>query len=233
MTLRALIFDLDGTLAETEEAHREAFNRSFADRGLGWHWGRDTYGRLLKTAGGKERLRAWQDGLPAGAPRLGDDEIAQLHQEKTARYGEILARGGLSLRPGVADLVAAAREAGLKLAVATTTSRRNVEALCRCCWRRPADAVFDAIASGDMVAAQKPAPDLYLLALDKLALPADHCLAFEDSLNGLLSARGAGLRVAMTASAYTRNEDHSAADWRLQGLETGPLPPVLRAALAG
>ena len=231
MTLSALIFDVDGTLAETEEAHRAAFNESFADWGLGWHWTREDYKRLLKTTGGKERMRAWQKDLPEGAPRLSDDQIARLHSEKTARYGAILARGGLSLRPGVAELIAAARDAGLKLAVATTTNLPNVEALSQCCWGRAAEEVFDVIAAGDMVAAKKPAPDVFLLALDKLGLPADHCLAFEDSVNGLKSARGAGLRVVMTASAYTGDEDHSAADWSLPSLEARHLPELLRVAL--
>jgi HAD superfamily hydrolase (TIGR01509 family) len=233
MTLRALIFDVDGTLAETEEAHRTAFNESFDDWGLGWHWTRKDYKRLLKTTGGKERMRVWQQELPEGAPRLSDAQIAQLHKEKTARYGAILARGELSLRPGVAELIAAGRDAGLKLAVATTTNLPNVEALSQCCWGRPATEVFDEIAAGDMVAAKKPAPDVFLLALDKLGLPADDCLAFEDSLNGLQSARGAGLRVVMTASAYTEDEDHAAADWRLPSLEAQHLPAPLRAALAG
>jgi HAD superfamily hydrolase (TIGR01509 family) len=232
VTLGALIFDVDGTLAETEEAHRAAFNQSFAGWGLGWHWTRADYKRLLKTTGGKERMRVWQKDLPADAPRLSDDQIARLHEEKTARYGDILARGDLALRPGVAELIAAGRAAGLKLAVATTTNLPNVEALSRCCWGRPADEVFDVIAAGDMVAAKKPAPDVFFLALDKLGLPADDCLAFEDSLNGLKSARGAGLRVVMTASAYTEDEDHAAADWRLPSLEADHLPEPLRAALA-
>lgn len=233
MTLKALIFDVDGTLAETEEAHRDAFNATFADWGLAWHWSVADYTELLKTTGGKERIRAFQASLPEGQRSLSDDQIAQMHKEKTARYGDILAQGALPLRPGVADLIARARAAGLRLAVATTTNQPNVEALCRCCWNLPAVEVFDTIAAGDMVAAKKPAPDVYVLALRQLGLPPEACIAFEDSLNGLRAAKGAGLRVLMTASAYTAAEDHSGADWQLSSLALDPLPGPLHKAVMG
>ncbi|SMX34351.1 HAD-IA family hydrolase [Actibacterium lipolyticum] len=225
MTLSALIFDVDGTLAETEEAHRAAFNESFARWGLDWHWTQDTYRQLLKTTGGKERIAVWQ----AGAPRLSPDEIAQLHREKTALYAEKL--NDLVLRPGVRDLISDARAAGLKLAVATTTNRPNVEALAQACWGKTADAIFDVIAAGDEVAAKKPAPDVFQLALKRLNLKAEQCLAFEDSLNGLKSAKAAGLRVLMTASAYTDDEDHSTADWECPSLRFQCLPTLLKDAL--
>ncbi len=228
MPLKALIFDVDGTLAETEEAHRAAFNLTFEKWGLGWHWSRDAYRGLLKTTGGKERMRAFQNSLPHEARRLNTDELARLHAEKTAAYGAILASGGLRLRPGVGELIANARAAGLKIAVATTTNAPNVQALARCCWNRPAREVFDEIAAGDMVPAKKPAPDLFLLALEKLGLPADACIAFEDSRNGLVSARGAGLRVLVTPSAYTDDEDFSEADWIAPSLDPQHLPEPLR-----
>ncbi len=212
MRLKALIFDVDGTLAETEEAHRAAFNRAFAGRGLGWHWSMEAYRELLKTTGGKERIGAWQAGLPEGARRLSDAEIAALHAQKTAIYGEILAAGGLALRPGVADLIDTARAAGLKIAVATTTNLPNVAALTRCCWRTDPDEVFDAIAAGDEVRAKKPAPDVFALALARLGLGPDTCVAFEDSLNGLHAALGAGLATVVTPSVYTNHEDFAAAD---------------------
>ena len=225
MTLRALIFDVDGTLAETEEAHREAFNDTFAAAGLGWHWTQADYTRLLRTTGGKERMRRHRDDLGAALPT--DAAIADLHGHKTARYAEILAAGGLSLRPGVAAMVDRARAAGLRLAVATTTNRPNVEALARACWGCPAGALFDVIAAGDEVAAKKPAPDVFRLALARLGLPPDACIAFEDSVNGLRSAQGAGLRVVVTPSTYTADEDFGTADWVLPDLSPATLPPIL------
>jgi len=212
MELKALIFDVDGTLAETEEAHRAAFNEVFARHGLGWKWSMDRYRELLKTTGGKERMRAHQATLPEGARRLSDDEITALHKEKTAIYGQILARGGLELRPGVDAMIRAARIAGLKVAVATTTNTPNVEALTQCCWGKSVDEIFDAVAAGDQVQAKKPAPDVFLLALARLGLDADACVGFEDSLNGVRSAKGADLRVVVTPSIYSDDQDFSSAE---------------------
>lgn len=209
MSLRALIFDVDGTLAETEEAHRAAFNAAFAAAGLDWHWSMADYGRLLTTTGGKERMARWRAERGSGPS---DAAIAALHRDKTARYAALLAGGGLQARPGVLALAAAARAAGLRLAVATTTSPGNVAALTQAIWGRAADEVFDVIAAGDEVAAKKPAPDVYALALDRLGLPAGAVLAFEDSRNGVLSARAAGLRVVVTPSAYTAGEDFAGAE---------------------
>lgn len=220
MTLKALIFDVDGTLAETEEAHRAAFNATFEEVGLAWHWSRKDYTWLLKTTGGKERMKTYREEISAEAPT--DAEIAILHKRKTEIYGEILAQGGLTARDGIDALMAQARQAGLKLAVATTTNRPNVDALSQCLWGKPADKVFDVIAAGDEVTHKKPAPDVFLLAVERLGLPADDCLAFEDSRNGILSAKAAGLSVVVTPSVYTQGEDMSEADLLVdEGLGTG------------
>ena len=208
MTLRALIFDVDGTLAETEEAHRQAFNESFAVFGLDWHWTVDDYRRLLGTTGGKERIRAFCEELRLPADSL---DILALHTDKTRRYAEILAKGELKERPGVSELIQSARAAGLEIAVATTTNLPNVEALTRCLWDQPAEAIFDVIAAGDQVKHKKPAPDVYQLALDRLGLSPKNALAFEDSRNGLNSAKAAGLEVIITPSIYTDHEDFAGA----------------------
>jgi len=216
---KALIFDVDGTLAETEEAHRDAFNRAFADWRLGWEWSMADYRELLRTTGGKERIAAYQAGLPALARRLDMDEIRALHAAKTAYYSDILARGDLALRPGVRGLIDRARNAGVRIAVATTTSAPNVDALCQCCWGVPAGEVFEVIASGDQVADKKPAPDIYHLALQKLGMSASDCLAFEDSGHGITAARACGLDVIVTPSIYTDGDDLSAASWRYESLD--------------
>lgn len=222
MTLRALIFDVDGTLAETEEAHRQAFNETFVDEGLNWHWSVEDYRRLLKTTGGKERMKAYRTELGVGLPT--DSDIAQIHKRKTDRYVQILSSGQLALRFGVAKLIAAGKAAGLKIAVSTTTNRPNVEALCQCCWGKSADEVFDVIAAGDEVGVKKPAPDVYLLALRRLGMTPEQAIAFEDSENGVLSAKSAGLRVLVTPSVYTDGDDFSSADWVAPSLELSDLP---------
>lgn len=216
MTLRALIFDVDGTLSETEEVHRRAFNETFAETGLDWNWSVEDYTWLLKTTGGKERMRAFRDHIGASCPS--DAEIAALHSAKTARYGALVASRALTLRPGVAELIQAARQAGLKIAVATTTNRSNVDALCRACWGKEADEVFDVIAAGDEVMAKKPAPDVFDLAVERLGIDPSEAVAFEDSRNGVMSAQAAGLRAIVTPSRYTAAEDFSMAEWVVEDL---------------
>ncbi|EEW26554.1 HAD family hydrolase [Rhodobacter ferrooxidans] len=204
----ALIFDVDGTLAETEELHRRAFNAAFADAGLRWNWSQDDYRALLTTTGGKERIARYvteRGGDPATVP------VAELHKAKTAHYVDLMARGQIALRPGIADLIDEARAAGRRLAIATTTSPANVEALCLAVFGKPAAQVFDVIAAGDEVPAKKPAPDIYLLALQRLGLTADRAVALEDSRNGLRSARAAKLACVVSPGVYTAGEDFSAA----------------------
>ena len=208
MRPRALIFDVDGTLAETEELHRAAFNAAFTGAGLDWHWTQATYGRLLKVTGGKERIAAWcrEIGL-----RLSPDAIASLHADKTRRYGAMMAAGRIALRPGIDRIIGEARARGAALAVATTTSRDNVEALARAVWSCTGREMFDVIAAGDEVAAKKPAPDIYALALGRLGIAPSAAIAFEDSRNGLLAARAAGLFTVVTPSLYTAGEGFAGA----------------------
>jgi HAD superfamily hydrolase (TIGR01509 family) len=201
----ALIFDVDGTLAETEELHRQAFNATFADHALPWHWDEALYRRLLDVTGGKERIAHFLTSGPEGAERAAD-RIAELHRAKTARYTAMVA-AGTALRPGVARLIREAKAAGVKLGIATTTSLPNVEALLQSSLGPDAMALFDAVGAGDVVPAKKPAPDIYLHVLDALRLPAADCVAFEDSTNGVRAARAAGLPTIVTPGIYTEGDD--------------------------
>ena len=219
MPIKALIFDVDGTLAETEEAHRQAFNDTFKANGMDWDWDVPTYGLLLKTTGGKERMQEYQTTHRASDPQMDWEQIKALHAQKTTRYVEILAQGGLPLRAGVADLIERAADAGLRLAIATTTSRPNVDALTACCWGKTPEEIFEVVATGEQVKAKKPAPDLFQLALERLGLPASDCLAFEDSRNGVLSATGAKLRTIVTPGMYTVDDDFTGAEAVIPSLE--------------
>ncbi len=214
MKLNALIFDVDGTLAETEEAHREAFNLVFAENGLNWRWDRKLYGELLEVTGGKERLRHFVDKYtPQDAARFAADDalIAAMHKRKTQIYTDLVRTGEVPLRPGVERLIKQARAAGIQLAIATTTNRLPLQALFEGTLGLEALDGFDAVATGDMVVHKKPAPELYLLALEGLDLPAENCLALEDSRNGLVSAQAAGLETLITVNTYTQEQDFSGA----------------------
>ncbi|MCE5393556.1 MAG: HAD family hydrolase [Acidithiobacillus sp.] len=209
--LRALIFDVDGTLADTErDAHRVAFNDAFAELGLPFHWDVETYGQYLQVTGGKERLRAYLQDHPQ-YPQISDAEIRRIHARKTERYGEIIASGGIALRPGIARLLAEAQEQDLLLAIATTTTPANVEALLHSTLGAQGWSRFQYIGAGDVVPHKKPAPDIYLHVLEKLGLSPQECLALEDSENGLHAARDAGLEVIITQTAYTAHQDFSGA----------------------
>ena len=201
MPLEALIWDVDGTLAETEEGHRAAFNAAFAGAGLDWHWDPALYARLLEVTGGKERIRRYLDATPGTAP-LDDETIRRLHAAKTAHYVAAVASGSVALRPGVRRLLHEAHAAGLRQAIATTTSPANVQALLLATLGPDGPGLFEVIGAGDVVPRKKPAPDIYRHVLDRLGLPGEQCLAFEDTINGLDAARGADIPVVVTTSLY-------------------------------
>lgn len=203
---RALIFDVDGTLAETEELHRRAFLRAFAEDGLDWVWSIDLYRQLLRVTGGKERIRHYMDRAAIPASIVPPERLARLHARKTEIYGELMRSGACTLRPGVERTIREAHADGRVLAICTTTSRPNVDALLAVTLGDAAPAMFAAIVTGEDVAAKKPAPDAYFLALRQLALPAEACLAFEDSANGLAAARAAHVPTLVTPSLFTAHE---------------------------
>jgi HAD superfamily hydrolase (TIGR01509 family) len=213
--LQALIFDVDGTLADTEAAHRAAFNQAFDQEGLDWHWDEALYTQLLDVSGGKERLmHYWSQRHPEVRDVDGAgvrDTIARLHELKTAAYEAMVNDGAVSLRPGVLHLIDAAGQAGLHLAIATTTSPVNIAALLRGAigtdWRQ----FFGIVEDASTAAVKKPHPQVYLQTLQRLQLPAAACLAFEDSSNGLRAATGAGLATVITPTQFTADHDFSAA----------------------
>ena len=206
----ALIFDVDGTLAETEELHRQAFNHAFARYGLDWQWDRAVYKDLLRVTGGKERMRAYHGTLSIARP-LSDEDISTLHRIKTAHYAELVETGCCPLRPGVIELLAAAKARGQRLAIATTTSHGNVDALLSQALGTNWAAEFDAIVAGDDIRHKKPAPDVYLETLARLKLDAADCVAIEDSANGLIAASRAGIPVLITRSMFFGDDDFNAA----------------------
>lgn len=216
MTIQALIFDVDGTLAETEETHRAAFNRVFAEHGLDWRWDVDLYRELLKTTGGKERMRAYAGMIDHAVEA---ERIQRMHLAKNDHYGAMVRGGEAHLRPGVEDLIRRGHAAGLKLAICTTTSRPNIEALIEATLGVEGFELFDVIVCAEDAPVKKPAPDAYLLALERLGLPASACLAFEDSRNGLAAARAAGITTVVTPGIYTAHETFEGAAAVLPSLE--------------
>ena len=205
MTLGAVFWDVDGTLAETErDGHRVAFNLAFEDFGLPWRWGVEHYGALLDVAGGRERLmhdmQVWPD-----APARPDERqnlARALHERKNGFYADIVGSRGIPLRPGVRELIAQCEARAVRMAITTTTSRRNVDALLRPHFGSGWADCFATLVCGEEVSRKKPDPEVYDLALDRLGLRGPDAIAIEDSPAGAAAAIAAGVSVVVTRSAY-------------------------------
>ena len=213
MSIEALIFDVDGTLADTEEAHRVAFNLAFERHRLGWSWSRAEYRMLLNVTGGKERIAAYISELPvdAAARKRLLELVPAVHAEKTRFYSSVVSDGGVPLREGVTPLLDDALAAGCRLAIASTTTAVNIDALLGATLGPRGLDMFSVIACGDQVRAKKPAPDIYRLALANLGLTPERAIAFEDSPNGLAAANAASLWTVVTPTFWTEGSDFAAA----------------------
>ncbi|HHT00377.1 MAG TPA: HAD family hydrolase [Thiomicrospira sp.] len=213
--LQALLFDVDGTLADTErDGHRPAFNMAFEEAGLDWHWDEALYGELLSVTGGKERIRFYLEKFNTNfeKPEAFDEFVKGLHAAKTKFYTQLMAEGKIPLRPGVENLIKEARATGMRMAVVTTTTPQNVTALLENTLGKDSESWFEVIAAGDIVPAKKPAPDIYDWALEQMNLKAADTIAFEDSRNGILSSLGANIKTIITINEYTKEDDFSQAD---------------------
>ncbi len=224
MSIQAIIFDVDGTLADTEDGHRIAFNRAFAERGLSWNWDVPLYDQLLAVTGGKERIRYYlQDFNPGFAkPADYDAFVRELHATKTRQYTAMVRGGQIPLRPGIKTLIEAAHRAGIRLAIATTTAPDNVAALLEVGLGPHWPSLFGAVGCGDMVPNKKPAPDVYLWVLQQLGVAAADAIALEDSDNGLRAALAAGIRTFITRNAYTHGHRFEGAAAVLEDLSDLP-----------
>lgn len=236
--LQALIFDVDGTIADTErDGHRPAFNAAFAAAGLDWYWDPALYGELLAITGGKERIGYFMQrtGITLDPSVDVDAFIAALHRDKTAHYLALLRQGAIPLRPGVLRLWREARAAGVRLAIATTTTPENVVELLEHAGEPGLADWFEVIAAGDVVPHKKPAPDIFTYALERLGLKPEACVALEDSDNGAQAALAAGIRaLVVTVNAYTAAQDFGAAALVVDQLGEPDSPPrVLAGELGG
>ncbi len=208
MWLKALLFDLDGTLADTEaQGHRPAYNSAFKDLGLAWKWGPKLYRKLLNMPGGRERVRHY---VEAYQPEHGDQSVDELveavHSAKSRHYAKRLERGKIPLRPGVRRLIEEAKALGVQVAIVTNASRASIEPFLAHAMGPGLIDKVDLVVGSEDVRAKKPCPDLYELALERLGVPAGHCVAIEDSDVGLQAARSAGLTTLVTVNSNTRKQ---------------------------
>jgi HAD superfamily hydrolase (TIGR01509 family) len=233
--LRALLWDVDGTVAETErDGHRLAFNQAFEALGLPWRWSVPRYGELLRVTGGRERLLHDMATQPDAPPTAAERETLarELHQRKNLAYAALVAQGGITPRPGVRRLVDECRAAGVALAVVTTTSRSNVDALFASIWGARWQDLFATVICAEDAPVKKPDPQAYRLALQRLELGAQECFALEDSPGGLQAAREAGIACGVTRSVYFQEAAFEGAAWVRDDLES-PTPMTLAQLQAG
>lgn len=212
-TLQAIIFDVDGTLADTEEVHRQSFNEAFAEFQLDWNWSHEEYTDLLAISGGRERLRSYAHAHLKPRPRAKAlrELAADIHARKSAIYRDKLNNGHIALRPGVQRLLDEARLYNLHLAIATSTSSANVDTLLGKLLKQAPSQIFETIVTSDIVVDKKPDPAVYQYALAELGLMPDHCVAIEDTVNGNRAAIAAGLKTVITTHRFTRHHDFSGA----------------------
>jgi beta-phosphoglucomutase-like phosphatase (HAD superfamily) len=236
MNLRALIFDVDGTIADTEEIRRNAFNQAFKEHQLDWTWNKSLYSRLLKVAGCKERLKAYINSLsiaPAERSAL-TERVQSIYDTETANFTRAVLAGQVPLRDGVLRLMEEARRAHVRLAIASASAHRNIDAVLRSNLGPAAVVRFSVIGAGNEVARKKPAPDIYNWVLRELDESPSACVAIEDSENGVRAAKAAALFTVATPSDWTCDEDFSAADLVLPSLGSESKPLSQRfAAIVG
>lgn len=212
-TIKGIFFDQDGVIIDTElDGHRVAFNRAFKEAGYDVEWDVETYRRLLCVAGGKERMRHYlhTEGFGVPVPPEEEDQLIRtLHKRKTDIFLELLETGKLPLRPGIERFMAEAKDLDLTIGVCTTANRRAAMAIAEDVLH---NIDLDFVLAGDMVSRKKPDPEIYLAALEQSGLTPDEAIVIEDSRPGIAAAKAAGMRVIATASAYTLQEDLTAAD---------------------
>lgn len=208
--IKAVFFDQDGVIIDTErDGHRVAFNQTFKDFGFDFEWEEDYYHELLQIAGGKERMKQHLDTKGFGKeinPGEVDDLIQRMHKYKTAVFVELIESGQLPLRPGIKRFMKEINDKGLVLGVCTTSNEKAANAVVNGVL---AEIKFDFVLAGDIVSKKKPDPEIYNLALERSGLEPEECLVIEDSRNGVLAARAAGMFVIATTNPYTEKEDLS------------------------
>lgn len=238
--LQALIFDVDGTVAETErDGHRLAFNRAFAAADLNWDWSIDLYEELLDIAGGKERIQFYIEQYNPVFQVANPDShdlkqwVAELHYAKNTHYKQLLSTGLIPVRPGIRRLLQEARQQGVRLAIATTSAPDNAIVLLETALDPDAQSWFEVLAAGDIVSAKKPAPDIYFYVLQAMELEAENCLVIEDSQQGLQAALQAGLKTVVTVNDYTCKQNFSGSTLVLNHLGEPDQPFTVIAGDAG
>ena len=213
--IKACIFDVDGTIAETEGIHLQAFNEAFKEFKVAWNWSKPTYKALLEIAGSENRIRYFNLKTKSN---FSNDLIRELVKQKTKIYQEKLLSKSFYVRPGVLELVDALKKSKIKIGVATSTSMDNAMKLFSLIWGNEAQNLFSVISTPKLNVNNKPAPDLYNIALQDLKVRPENVVAIEDSKIGLKSTKAASISTILAPSEFTRGDNFSDADLIVENL---------------
>ena len=214
MDLSAVLFDVDGTIAETEDFHRKSFNEAFKEFNLDWFWDEAIYRELINIGGGKERImyhikKAWPEML---SYKNLSNYIDSIHKIKNEIYEDYIKDSSIEPRPGIKRLIDELKVNKIKIALVSSTSEINLKNLFKFGLGIDPYSEFDLVAHGDSTKLKKPSSEIYEWALQKLQLPHQACVAIEDSPRGLESSKGATLKTIITPSKLTINEIFKGAD---------------------
>ena len=231
MDLKVIVFDIDGTVAETEkDIHRIAFNRAFKEAGIDYYWDEVNYGDYIHIGGGRERLRIVFADYPIDETKITREEfISNLHKIKTKYYMELLEKDDFPARPGIKRLIEEAVEKGIKLAVASSSNDKSVNLLLERLLGKELKENFSLIIAGDMVKTKKPDPEIFNLVVGKLGVEPGECVVVEDSGIGLIAAKAAGMKCVVTVSLYTAKDSFDGADLLLESLGEPDAPAKILA----
>jgi len=185
---KALLFGSIGSIVETSEIQRRSFNKAFKKYGLEWNWTKREYINLLSKSGGKDRISRY------AKKKKNVVDSAYLRNLKTKIFNNYLKNNQLKLRPGVKNLISLCKKEKIKIAFVSSTSSNNINAILYSLRNSINKRDFSFIGNSKLIKKFKPNPDIYLLALKKLKLKANDCIAIEDTQESLNSARRAKIK---------------------------------------
>jgi HAD superfamily hydrolase (TIGR01509 family) len=210
--MSAVLFGSIGSVVETSEVQRAAFNEAFKRHHLTWNWSREEYQQLLLQSGGRHRIEIY-------AKSRGENvDAAGIHRTKSEIFQRAIREGSMQPRPGVADLIQYAKERDLKVGLVTTTSRSNIDALLSSVAKLIDAQHFDTIVDITQAAAPKPSPSCYKVAMQHLGEAPESCIAIEDNVDGVAAAKAVGLICIAFPGNNTADHDYVDADFCTHGL---------------
>ena len=201
--MKAVLFGSIGTLIETSDIQRESFNQAFKEAGLDWYWDQEDYTKLLKKSGGTKRIEDFAEKNNTNV------DAKKIRERKTQIYNEKINSTIISPREGVLDVLEYALKNKFKIGFVTSTTLNNIESVFKTLNNQIKKSHFDFIGNNTLIKDEKPAPDIYIKALNSLELESSECIAIEDTVESALSAHKAQIRCIAFPGLFHIEDDFS------------------------